>query len=525
MKIDGDHNLQDVSQVILDRVRSLGAYYTPDLTALAIARWAIRTGDENFLEPSAGAGALVCAAFSRAIAVSSKPLCRATAFDVDPTAIQRLNELPIDQLDVRFADFLIEDAKNHQQFDLILANPPFNRNHSLPVSLRDSLRERFKTKGAVGLWVPFLLHSLSFLKSGGRIASIVPRSALFTLHGDSLLTRLCSSFNSVGIYELTSKPDWSSFAEEAGAVILAEGYLTGTAESYDRGILHDDGSIEKIIASNSQPYATLLSHSKPLGMLAQLSIGAVTGRNNVFLLSEAERLDAGIAISDLRPVVSRRKHIAGIMLSAQDLLHLARDGQKTWLLSPEELTVPVSKYLESVSKAEQLSVVWFKKRNPWWKVQLAAQYDAVFTYMNDLGPRVVKLAPKLVCTNTLHRVEFHPTTSEPVRTATLLSPISTFGQLAAEKIGRAYSGGVLKFEIAEARSLPIVVSHLFHPELAIHVDTLLRRNELDCATDAVDQVLMPALFGSAWRDALSELQLELRLLREARRGNKKGKAS
>lgn len=501
------------------KVRSLGAYYTPDSTALAVARWAIRTGDENILEPSAGGGALLCAAFSHAFTVSNKTLCRATAFDIDPVAIQNLNALENDRLTVTLADFLAVDPSRYHPCDLVLANPPFNRNHSLSPDVRRKLRSRFSIKGAVGVWVYFLIHSLSFLKARGRLASIVPRSALFTLHGHEFLNRLCQSFGSVGVYELRTKPTWSSFAEEAGAVVLADNYLLGTCHEYERGVLNDDGSVEVHSGKESRTYNTILRHSRPLQDYAQLSIGAVTGRNSVFLLSESERRDAKIAHSDLMPVVSRRKQIAGLTITTRQLKALAETGEKTWLLRPESLSPAVRRYLSVIPQEDRESVVWFKKRDPWWKVQVAREYHAVFTYMNDLGPRLVRLAPGIVCTNTLHRIEFYPETPETIKTAAFLTPISTFGQLAAEKIGRAYSGGVLKFEIAEARKLPILVmSSGFTVNLLEQVDKLLTAKMHRAAQECVDRAFMPEMFGCGWEGSLRELDLELSELRAARRG-------
>jgi tRNA1(Val) A37 N6-methylase TrmN6 len=424
LRENGDQNLRDLIEIPSEtNVRSLGAYYTPDSTASAIVRWAIRSGNENLLEPSAGGGALLRAAFAYANTISNERRCKATAFDIDPVAIRRLNELAIDGLAIKFADFLEEDPNEHGRFDLILANPPFNRNHSLSPALRRKLRSKFKTRGAVGIWVYFLIHSIAFLKKGGRLASIVPRSALFTMHGHEFLTNLCKSFGSVGLYELTTKPNWSSYAEEAGAVILADDYLNGSSDGYERGIVDDDGSISVPPAVESEAYRTILTHSRPLGDYAQLSIGAVTGRNSVFLLSEKERVDGEIDRKDLLPVVSRRKQIAGVTISTKDLETLAEAGQKTWLLCPKTLTDTVQKYLAVIPEEDQRSVVWFKKRSPWWKVQVAEEYHAVFTYMNDMGPRLVRLSPGIVCTNTLHRVQFLAGTSEEIKVASFFKPI------------------------------------------------------------------------------------------------------
>jgi adenine-specific DNA-methyltransferase len=518
MKIEQnlETELSDLSP--MSRVRELGSYYTPDQTAGAVARWAIRTGHEAILEPSAGGGALLVAAFARSGELSSKPLARALAFDIDPDAITKLNALRIAELTVRHGDFLEQSIGD--KFDIVLANPPFNRNHSLLASRRAILRKRLRAPGAIGLWGYFLLHALDSLRGGGRLASIVPRSVLFTAHGDKFLKMLSGRFSTVGIYELSSKPSWSNFADEAGAVILAEGFGGKIRGTYLRGTLHNDGSVVNLQPLQCESYSRIEEHTAQLGSFAELSIGVVTGRNKVFLLTEAERESAGLSLAHVRPVVSRGKQLVGLSMTREDLLASARDGNKTWLLAPQKLYASVGRYLKVVSLEDRETVVWFKKRNPWWKIQLGDENDAVFTYMNDLGPRIVAVSPGIICTNTLHRVKFREVTTEAQRRAVLLTTISTFGQLAAERIGRSYGGGLLKFELAEARRLPIVKCDAFSPALVSKIDVMLKEGKVIDATNAVDEAFMPDIFGKAWKDAVQALKSDLKKLRDQRRGKK-----
>lgn len=510
------------------RAKRLGAYYTPDPTAEAIARWAIRSGSEVILEPSAGSGALLRAAFAQCYQKksSSRPNFRALAFDIDPLAIETLTALGLPDLTVLHKDFLLESPSSYGSVDLVLANPPFNRNHSIAPEIRAKLRGRFGTKGAIGLWGPFLLHALEFLKKGGRVASIVPRSVLFTQHGDAFLRRLCTHFRFVGVYELSSKPKWSHFADEVGAVLLADEYLLGDCLEYVKGSMTSDGGFFAKESTHCSTYQSIIEKCVPLNKLASLSIGAVTGRNSVFLLSEEERLKAGIEVDDVRLIVSRSRQIAGLRVAKEELEALGRQGQKTWLLAPKQLCAPIERYLESIPVEDRTSVAWFRKRNPWWKVQVAERYDAVFTYMNDLGPRIVRLDRGIACTNTLHSIVFHSETSNHQIHAALLTPISTFGQLAAEIAGRAYGGGVLKFELYEARRFPILAeSSVFSSGLVAQVDSALRNGQREKATQLVDEAFMPGLIGTAWKVANELMRQELARLRARRRSESKAEGS
>jgi adenine-specific DNA-methyltransferase len=141
--------------------------------------------------------------------------------------------------------------------------------------------------------------------------------------------------------------------------------------------------------------------------------------------------------------------------------------------------------------------------------------------MNERGPRLALTAAKITCTNTLHRVVFNQTVSETDRLAAALTFISTFGQLAGEVIGRVYGGGVLKFELSEARSMPILVG-LYHQDVGIlrtvaqRVNFALRAGAVDAARDLADEALLARVFGPSWKTAAAALREAVRQRREAR---------
>ena len=500
------------------RAKLLGSFYTPEVTATTLARWVVRTGGDRILEPSAGNGSLIRAALARAEALAEVPTCNIVAFDIDPTAIHELRSQELPRTSVIEADFLNQTAATFAPFDAVLANPPFNRNHSIPEETRSALKQRFGTSGASGLWVHFLVHATEFLKVGGRLAFIVPRSAIFTNHGEILLRRISGQFRSVGIYELPSRPTWSTHAEESGAVILADGYKEGSADTYARGYITEDGFAVNHTETSSAGFEKIEKAAIKLGKIATLSIGVVTGRNKVFLLSEEERLNAKISLNNVMHVVSRSAQLRGVLVDRTELMELAKGGHKTLLLRPTRLGKRIQSYLDVIPAADRESVVWFKKRNPWWLVQVEDKYDAVFTYMNDSGPRIVLLGEGIACTNTLHRIAFNEGVRREQKISAVLTALSTYGQLAAEKIGRVYGGGLLKFEIAEAREIPVLqISSVFDDTLLNSVDRALRDNNRCLAEELIDRAYMPGLFGKKWEKARAELRFELAEVRKRRR--------
>jgi hypothetical protein len=503
-------------------IRELSAFYTPPATAASLAQWAVRTGFERVLEPSFGGGALIEAAFARSAKLTGTRSVSMVGVDVNATAVRSIRRRRIGQsIEVHRQDFLETSPSTLGTFDAILSNPPFTRNHALPPERRAELRRRFEITGAAGLWVHFILHSLAFLKEGGRIAFVIPASALFTNYGEALLGRLGAEFSSIEVLKLNERPEWIGGAEEDGAFLLADGYRRGTCPQPLRGFWIDGRGAVCDFETTSAPFAELSLASRTFGEIAELRIGAVTGCNRTFLLSEKERVDLGIARADVVPIVSRARQIRGVLITKRELQELAFTGEKTWLLSPRELGPrgsAVRSRLAEIGAHRRQTTAWFNKRDPWWTVDRGPDCDAVFSYMNDQGPRLARATAGLTCTNTLHKVRFRYETSEEDQAAAVLTMVSTFGQLAGERVGRVYGGGVLKFELRDARRLPVLpLVHGEYQSLLQEVDAALRRGDRVHARAAADAALLPMICGPSWKTAVEDLQSELRERRQARR--------
>lgn len=517
-----------MSSLVRPTIKDLGAYYTPETMADILADWVVQSGRETLLEPSIGDGALLRAAEASA---DRKFGCTANlrliGFDVDNFAIERVRRWLAPEHMLLSRDFLEFDPEYVDPVDGVICNPPFTRNHALQRARREELRRRFGIKGAAGLWVPFVLHALRFLAPGGRLAVVVPGAAIFSHYGRDALERVCKEFAHVEIRQTVDRPSWSSNAEERGAIVLAYGYELGSSSLPEATRWSAAGDRMADIRSEKPTcFRDALAVAVPLGEIATLSIGSVTGFNKAFLLSDPERSAAGIDTRDLTPIASRARHVAGLRTSNNELTALAAKGEKTWLLTPPDISkarAAVRRRLATIPIGKRRNAVWLNKRSPWWKVDVGLGCDAIFTYMNDRGPRLVLAVDRVHCTNTLHQVRFMPTTSARDRMVASLSLISSFGQLAAERIGRAYGGGVLKFELTDARRLPILTAKRHRPNAAFEIaDRAIRSGEFEHAREVADAFLLPAVFGPAWKLAAAEMMKEALKLRSARREGAEG---
>ncbi|MGJ5083585.1 HsdM family class I SAM-dependent methyltransferase [Bradyrhizobium sp. HKCCYLS3013] len=509
--------------------KELGAYYTPSDLADLLADWAVTQPNQRILEPSIGEGALV-----RALAVRLDTRASDTIFgcEIDLSTFDKAAQsFPDLAKNFRNVDFLSQSPDDLGLFDAVVANPPFTRNHDLSAAVRKSLRAKPAFKGIVagapGLWVYFLLHALCFLKSGGRLAFVVPSAVEFADYAQPAVQELLKQFSAVKFARVPEAVNWEGEAQQRAILILATGYGHGPADLLERGEIDRDRVFRADVTS-FEPFA--VDSGSTLADHAVLEIGIVTGANDVFLLDQEVARASRIPSSELMPIISRARHAKGLSFTRSDGRDLARAGEKTLLLLPRNSLgppgSPLRNYLRRISKQRRESVVWFSKRSPWWRVQIGRQCDAVFSYMNHIGPHLTLIETGVTCTNTLHRVTFKSRNLE-VKRSICVAMLSTYTQLHAERIGRVYGGGVLKFELKDVKRLPIIVPQN-SVDVAIfnRIDTAMRSGAPDKARALADEFVLPSVFGQEWRGAAEHMEGELTKLRALRRlGGKRRKLS
>jgi hypothetical protein len=383
--------------------------------------------------------------------------------------------------------------------------------------LRTRFGQAFNIRGAPGLWVYFLCACLPALRRGGRIAFVAPGAAAFADYARPILKALKERFATVEILRVQAAVQWEGEAEERPALILASGYGEGPCDNIHYNVLVQPSSGFFIRTPMASP-APAISH-QTLGELARLEIGVVTGLNRTFLLNAHEIDKLQLGPEELTPVIGRARHIQGLAVTESDLVRLAQTGERTFLLTPADLEkrgTGARNRLATIPPRLRRSTLWFSKRQPWWKVQIGQQPDAVFTYMNHIGPRLALVQAPITVTNTLHKVLFKDRRTSHMRTV-CVSMLSSYTQLHAEQIGRVYGGGVLKFELAEAKRLPVLI-----PEKSLEtaifrrIDTALRSGAPEQARLLADEALLPHFFGDLWSDVRRDLDEHLKLIRSQR---------
>jgi adenine-specific DNA-methyltransferase len=155
---------------LLEERRKLGAFYTPEKLSQILSEWAIRSDTDFVLEPSFGGCGFLQSARKALAALGCLELRHQIyGCDIDPVAFDCLASVfdaPVDLERFVRGDFLNVQSPDHwpEQFEAILANPPYIPYQAIGAERRDELSNRpFQIEGVAGrasLWAYFVAHAV-----------------------------------------------------------------------------------------------------------------------------------------------------------------------------------------------------------------------------------------------------------------------------------------------------------------------------------------------------------------------------
>jgi tRNA1(Val) A37 N6-methylase TrmN6 len=185
--------------------KDFGAVFTPAHIAQCLARWAIHSPENVVLDPGAGQGAFLLAAFERLkeLGASTEVACQQLwGVELQEEHFERLTENVRASTSTTFPH--LHHANLFQEefppLDPIIGNPPYVIRARMAdineIAQRVALRMQYsvKLRGQADLYCYFIMYAASFLKEGGRMALIVSDAWLDADYGVELKEFLLQNF-------------------------------------------------------------------------------------------------------------------------------------------------------------------------------------------------------------------------------------------------------------------------------------------------------------------------------------------
>lgn len=387
--------------------KSLGSYYTPQPVADFMADWVIRFTGERILEPSFGEGSFLRAAAESAsrrgignvnligVEIDEPPFRRAVANGV------------IAGDNAHLGNFL-----SMQPFGVhaVLGNPPYVRLRQLSSDQRQpaldlaprALGEPLDPAGS--LWLPFVLHAMRFLESGGRMALVLPYELTHVRYARPLWRELGKHFGSIRIIRIHERP-FPDILQDV-VILLADKFGTSTSsvqfEAFERirdlisgrPVVNERILIDSIIRGEKSFVAALLSDelrqlldssvankTTPANRLVRFNIGYVAGDKDFFHPDPKEVDKFSIPRESLFPSVVSTRAVRGGGLRTTSLGPDRRSD--LFLPNPDSLSLGERRYVSSgedtgVSKRYKCRI-----RTPWYVVPGVKAPDLLLSVFSE----------------------------------------------------------------------------------------------------------------------------------------------
>ena len=490
-----------------EALRIKGQFWTPDWVADAMTAYVLRDGAKQIFDPAVGEGAFLHAAKRIALSRGQKIVLRGT--ELDNRLIE--HKLPADfspneLKGIALRDFVLDPPP--EQFDAIVANPPYIRHHRLSAACKSNLKLFVRSfldcniDGRAGLHIYFLLRALQLLKPKGRLSFIVPSDTFEGVFAPALWGWISKRYQIESVVTFTS--DATPFpGVDTNAVIVcikneppSEDYhwaqcvkanspnlmkwLGGELDNSTHSFLQ----IERRCVSEWVPRGLSRGHRPSteeficLGDLVRVMRGIATGANEFFFLTQSQVHEFRIPEEFLRLAVGRTRDVDDAELTSERMIALSSQGRPTLLFSPDGRALchfprAVQEYLNQATALDIPSRSLISTRRPWYKMEHRPPPPFLFAYLGRRNVRFIRnLVGAVPLTGFLCIYPKDSSTENIEAIWRLFKHPEILGSLAT--VGKSYGGGAIKVEPRSLERLPIPIRLLEQVGLFPIVESLTR---------------------------------------------------
>jgi hypothetical protein len=449
-----------------------GQTFTPRPVVEAMMDWAARQADSyaRVVDPGAGSGRFTFSALAKFRKASAVAIERDAVLALVLRAGAAIHGVT-QRLQIVVEDFRDTNLPAVRGKTLFIGNPPYVRHHDVSPEWKTWYSDRLKKLGhghsqLAGLHLHFFLKVVELARKGDEGCFVTAAEWLDVNYGKALRDLLSNGLGGKAVY--TVSPEIRVFDDamvSAAITCFAPGaehtsiYFKKILHSFDLNSLKGGREVSIKKAHSEPRWSTFLAPVSEaqtkgfvaLGELFKVSRGQVTGLNKVWI---AGPKTPSVPKRFMVPCVTKATDITRSPdHRIRSLTHLRRVVSLPASLN--ELTEPERKEVEAF-------LVWAKEeggangyiathREPWWRVELKPPAPIIVTYMGRRPPVfAVNLAGARLI-NVAHAVFPRENLSEDYLDA-LATWLNANVSIAN---GRAYAGGLIKFEPSEIMRLRI----------------------------------------------------------------------
>ena len=513
----------------VDSRKLRGGYYTPLELARYLVKWGIRDDTKRILEPSCGDGNFILAVLQCLSNVSGlSPSI--TAIELMPDELNKAKDR-IKQFGQNGAkiNWLRQDffeayshLRENGRFNLIIGNPPFIRFQYFDDDSRNLAFSHLRYAGyrptkLANAWAAFVQLSIELLQEGGRLAMVLPAELLQVKYAHELRDRLATQFEHIIIvgFKRLVFPE----IQQEVVLLLAEGKRgsAGLTSDIHTIELEDEEELSSLNSLNDTVAHVPAKHSRagmkwtslfldeaafaaldeaenasklaPLGQLAEVDVGIVTGRNSFFILTETQKNELQ-AIPFTVPIIGRTAALKTTCFNKTDFCEYKKQ-YPSFLLNLNGISYDVfpSEIKDYIKSGEDENIHRGYKcriRKRWYDVPSIHTPDAFLFRQIHRYPLMVVNEAKATSTDTIHRVRIKENVDVRLLATTFFNSLTLAW---AEVCGRSYGGGVLELEPREAEELPIFYEDKIEIDIE-KVEDLLRQERPYEALNYVDNIIL-----------------------------------